>query len=263
MTTPAQTLPFPDRPDAPPPGVQGPDTPNAGGSAGICAFDLDECTATIAFDTAAEMQAFISRLPGRKRIRVMKDDGEDDRLGQQAWLLRSATRLAVALLAEHCLRDNRAVTTGDLIHLYESLGYREGPVEVFLNGLVRTFSLLSGTTRGRVSAATTIPLGEPGPAITRLLVKYDLYGSIEATGPDQPAMLVLREIGEGDPVVAFPAETPIDALEAALQFHQRGVRQGQSNGAQMLSDRIARELGLASIGRLQALEAQVERLGGR
>jgi hypothetical protein len=45
------------------------------GSAGICAFDRDECTATIAFETEAELQAVINRLPGRKRVRIIEDQG--------------------------------------------------------------------------------------------------------------------------------------------------------------------------------------------
>ena len=40
-------------------------------SAGCCAFDLDECTVTIALDTEAEVRSLVSSLRSRRRARLV------------------------------------------------------------------------------------------------------------------------------------------------------------------------------------------------
>lgn len=42
--------------------------------AGVCAFDRDECTVTLALDTEAQVNAFISGLLPKKRVRLMDDE---------------------------------------------------------------------------------------------------------------------------------------------------------------------------------------------
>lgn len=38
-------------------------------NAGVCAFDRDECTVTIALDTEADVDALVSTIPSRRRVR--------------------------------------------------------------------------------------------------------------------------------------------------------------------------------------------------
>lgn len=39
-------------------------------SAGICAFDRDECTVTLALDSEAEVLAMLETLPSKNRVRI-------------------------------------------------------------------------------------------------------------------------------------------------------------------------------------------------
>lgn len=39
-------------------------------NAGVCAFDRDECTVTIALDTEADVLALVEALPHRNRVKV-------------------------------------------------------------------------------------------------------------------------------------------------------------------------------------------------
>lgn len=49
-------------------------------TAGCCAWDLDECTVTVAFDSEEEMRAFRDALTSRHRVWVETlETGEKDR----------------------------------------------------------------------------------------------------------------------------------------------------------------------------------------
>lgn len=43
-------------------------------SAGWCAWDVDECWVTVAFDTPEEMDALLSQLKPRNRVRLVPDE---------------------------------------------------------------------------------------------------------------------------------------------------------------------------------------------
>lgn len=42
-------------------------------TAGVCAYDLDECTVTLALDNELEVQTLVTALPAKRRVRLVGD----------------------------------------------------------------------------------------------------------------------------------------------------------------------------------------------
>lgn len=47
-------------------------------TAGVCAYDRDECTVTLALDSEADVVALVNALPAKHRVKLCEDDAADN-----------------------------------------------------------------------------------------------------------------------------------------------------------------------------------------